>query len=91
MFFCGVSFETRRASHVACVIQDLFNAAFLTVWDELFMESWEGDNSHAPVIEAVQSALSSPSLPPEIQTQLLNLAGFMELQDKVSEVNGELG
>ncbi|CAN0071858.1 unnamed protein product, partial [Ectocarpus sp. 6 AP-2014] len=64
------------------VAQDLFNAAFLTVWDELFMENWEGDNTHSPVIEAIQSALSSPSLPPEIQTQLLNLAGFMELQDK---------
>lgn len=47
------------------------------------MESWEGDNSHAPIIEAVQSALASPSLPPEILTQLLNLAEFMELQDKV--------
>ncbi|CAN0487356.1 unnamed protein product, partial [Laminaria digitata] len=65
------------------VAQDLFNAAFLTVWDELFVENWEGDNSHAPVIEAIQAALSSSSLPPEILTQLLNLAVFMELQDKV--------
>ncbi|CAN0491562.1 unnamed protein product, partial [Hapterophycus canaliculatus] len=62
--------------------QDLFNAAFLTVWDELYMENWEGEIGHAPVIEAIQSALSSPSLPSEIQSQLLNLAGFMELQDK---------
>ena len=62
--------------------QDLFNAAFLTVWDDLFVENWDGHENHAPVIDALQSALSAPSLPPEIQTQLLRLAGFMELQDK---------
>lgn len=70
---------------MCCVLQDLFNAAFVTVWDELFIETWEADNSHAPVIEAIQAALGSPSLPPEIQNQLLNLAAFMELQDKASE------
>lgn len=59
-------------------VQDLFNAAFVTVWDELFIEA-----SEAPVVDAVQSALASSSLPSEILNQLLNLASFMELQDKV--------
>lgn len=51
----------------------------MTVWDELFLETAEG-----PVVEAIELALRAPSLPSEIQNQLLNLAGFMELQDKVS-------
>ncbi|CAN0474261.1 unnamed protein product, partial [Discosporangium mesarthrocarpum] len=35
------------------------------------------------VTEALEAALVSPSLPPAIQSQLLNLAEFMELQDKM--------
>lgn len=59
--------------------QDLFNAAFLTIWNNVYDELWEGDKSHLPIIYALESALSSSSLPPAIQTQLVCLAGFMEL------------
>lgn len=42
------------------------------------------------VVDAIESALLSPSLPSEILNQLLNLAGFMELQDKASFIFGGL-
>lgn len=61
-------------------MQDLFNAAFLTIWKNVYDEVWEGDKNHLPIIYALESALAAPSLPPAIQTQLVCLAGFMELQ-----------
>lgn len=63
-------------------MQDLFNAAFLTIWNNIYDEVWEGDKNHLPIIYALESALAAPSLPPAIQTRLVGLAGFMELQGK---------
>ncbi|KAG5419194.1 TOR1 [Candida metapsilosis] len=56
--------------------KDLFNASFASCWSELYSQHKE---------ELVQSfciALSSPTNPPEIHQILLNLAEFMEHDDK---------
>ncbi|SCZ93158.1 BZ3500_MvSof-1268-A1-R1_Chr6-2g08497 [Microbotryum saponariae] len=57
--------------------RDLFNAGFVSVWGELY------DNYQEDLVRAIQNAFSSPTLPPEITQQLLNLAEFMEHDDKV--------
>ena len=56
--------------------KDLFNAAFASCWTELF------DQYQEELIKAVEVALASPNTPPEIIQILLNLAEFMEHDDK---------
>ena len=55
---------------------ELFNAAFVSCWDELQME-YQG-----PLVEALEKALLSTSLPQDILQTLLNLAEFMEHDGK---------
>ncbi|KAM0752153.1 FAT-domain-containing protein [Meredithblackwellia eburnea MCA 4105] len=57
--------------------RDLFNAAFVSCWTELY------DQYQEELVRAISTALASPSLPPEITQTLLNLAEFMEHDDKV--------
>ncbi|GAA5848144.1 hypothetical protein JCM3766R1_000463 [Sporobolomyces carnicolor] len=57
--------------------RDLFNAAFVSCWTELY------DQYQEELVRAIQTALASPTLPPEITQTLLNLAEFMEHDDKV--------
>ncbi|KAM0787611.1 hypothetical protein ACM66B_003678 [Microbotryomycetes sp. NB124-2] len=57
--------------------RDLFNAAFVSCWTELY------DQYQEELVRAIQTALAAPSLPPEITQTLLNLAEFMEHDDKV--------
>ncbi|KAI5965219.1 TOR1 [Candida pseudojiufengensis] len=64
------------ASDYYPLAKDLFNASFASCWSELYSQHKE---------ELVQSfciALSSPTNPPEIHQILLNLAEFMEHDDK---------
>ncbi|CAI5758005.1 unnamed protein product [Candida verbasci] len=64
------------ASDYHPLAKDLFNASFASCWSELYSQHKE---------ELVQSfciALSSPTNPPEIHQILLNLAEFMEHDDK---------
>lgn len=64
------------ASDYYPLAKDLFNASFASCWSELYSQHQE---------ELVQSfciALSSPNNPPEIHQILLNLAEFMEHDDK---------
>ncbi|ODQ81853.1 hypothetical protein BABINDRAFT_160083 [Babjeviella inositovora NRRL Y-12698] len=56
--------------------KDLFNASFASCWSELFPKNQE------ELIQALCVALSSSSNPPEIHQILLNLAEFMEHDDK---------
>lgn len=56
--------------------KDLFNASFASCWSELYSQHQE------ELIESFCIALSSPNNPPEIHQILLNLAEFMEHDDK---------
>lgn len=56
--------------------RELFNAAFASIWSELFTQHQED------LIHSLCVALSSPQNPPEIHQTLLNLVEFMEHDDK---------
>lgn len=56
--------------------KDLFNASFASCWNELYSQNQE------ELVESLCIALSSPNNPPEIHQILLNLAEFMEHDDK---------
>jgi FKBP12-rapamycin complex-associated protein len=61
---------------------ELFNAAFISVWNALYFDEDDKDLAleDIPVITAMENALKSPHLPPWILTLILNLAEFMEMQ-----------
>lgn len=56
--------------------RELFAAGFVSCWSEL-----EGPSQLA-LVRSLEAALASPSIPPEIVTTLLNLAEFMEHDEK---------
>lgn len=56
--------------------KDLFNAAFVSCWTELY------DQYQEELVRSIEKALTSPNIPPEIVQILLNLAEFMEHDDK---------
>ncbi|EGV64899.1 FAT-domain-containing protein [Yamadazyma tenuis ATCC 10573] len=56
--------------------KDLFNASFSSCWNDLYSQNQE------ELVESLCIALSSPNNPPEIHQILLNLAEFMEHDDK---------
>jgi phosphatidylinositol kinase/protein kinase (PI-3 family) len=58
--------------------RELFNAGFVNCWSQL------DDNNKSEVVRAIEFAFGSPNLPQEVLTTLLNLAEFMEQDDKVS-------
>lgn len=64
------------ASDYHPLAKDLFNASFASCWSELYSQHQE------ELVEAFCIALSSPNNPPEIHQVLLNLAEFMEHDDK---------
>ncbi|KAG7662855.1 TOR1 [[Candida] subhashii] len=64
------------ASDYYPLAKDLFNASFASCWSELYSQHKE------ELVQALCIALSSPSNPPEIHQILLNLAEFMEHDDK---------
>jgi FKBP12-rapamycin complex-associated protein len=51
---------------------ELFNAAFIILWGELF------DENQQSLLMALEAAFISPSIPMPILQQLLNLAEFMD-------------
>ena len=61
--------------------KDLFNAAFVSCWTELY-EQYQED-----LIHSLENALTSALIPPEILQILLNLAEFMEHDDKALPVD----
>ncbi|RMZ86883.1 hypothetical protein DV736_g5890, partial [Chaetothyriales sp. CBS 134916] len=56
--------------------RDLFNSAFVSCWTELF------DQYQEELIRSIEKALTSTHIPPDILQTLLNLAEFMEHDDK---------
>ncbi|KAK9453987.1 armadillo-type protein [Dipodascopsis uninucleata] len=56
--------------------KDLFNVSFVSCWSELY------DQYQDELVRAIEMALMSPKIPPEILQTLLNLAEFMEHDDK---------
>lgn len=64
------------ASDYYPLAKDLFNASFASCWSELYSQHQE------ELVESFCIALSSPNNPPEIHQILLNLAEFMEHDDK---------
>ncbi|KAH8916272.1 hypothetical protein BT69DRAFT_1340381 [Atractiella rhizophila] len=61
--------------------RELFNAAFVSCWGELY------DSYKDEFVSAIESALSASSMPSEIMHTLLNLAEFMEHDDKVLPID----
>ena len=61
--------------------KDLFNAAFVSCWTELYPEFQE------ELVRSLEIALTSPHIPPEILQILLNLAEFMEHDDKALPID----
>ncbi|KAK9450365.1 armadillo-type protein [Limtongia smithiae] len=56
--------------------KDLFNASFASCWAELHADNQDD------LVRAIEMALMSSKIPPEIVQTLLNLAEFMERDDK---------
>lgn len=56
--------------------RELFAAGFVSCWSELDPASQE------QLVRSLEAALAAPTIPPEIVTALLNLAEFMEHDDK---------
>lgn len=75
----------RACAGLASVYQnlakDLFNAAFVSCWTELYEQYQE------ELLKSLETALTSPHLPPEILQVLLNLAEFMEHDDKALPID----
>ncbi|CCJ30549.1 unnamed protein product [Pneumocystis jirovecii] len=61
--------------------RELFNAAFLSCWTELY-EQYQDE-----LVRSIEIALTSPNIPPEILQSLLNLAEFMEHDDKTLPID----
>jgi len=74
------SHALRACSSLAAVYhplaRELFNAGFVSCWTELY------DQFQDELIKSLEAALTSPTIPPEILQILLNLAEFMEHDDK---------
>lgn len=56
--------------------RDLFPAGFVSCWSEL------DESMQEALIRSLEAALASPSIPKDIVTTLLNLAEFMEHDEK---------
>ncbi|KAF9054520.1 atypical PIKK FRAP protein kinase [Panaeolus papilionaceus] len=56
--------------------KELFNAAFLSCWGELY------DQYQEDLVRAIETAIVSPFAPSELIHRLLNLAEFMEHEEK---------
>lgn len=61
--------------------RSLFNSAFVSCWTELY------DQYQEELVRAIEVALTSPNIPPEILQVLLNLAEFMEHDDKALPID----
>ena len=80
----------RACQQLATVYQqlarDLFNVAFISCWTELY------DQYQEDLVSSLEMALTSSECPPEILQILLNLAEFMEHDDKPLPIDiGHLG
>ncbi|KAJ9649752.1 phosphatidylinositol kinase- protein kinase tor1 [Coniosporium tulheliwenetii] len=72
---------TPLASIYSPIAKTLFNSAFVSCWTELY------DQYQEELVRAIETALTSPNIPPEILQILLNLAEFMEHDDKALPID----
>ena len=72
---------TSLASIYPNLAKSLFNSAFVSCWTELY------DQYQEELVRAIETALTSPTIPPEILQSLLNLAEFMEHDDKALPID----
>ncbi|KAL4787723.1 armadillo-type protein [Aspergillus varians] len=61
--------------------RDLFNAAFVSCWTELY------DQYQEELVCSIEKAITSPNISPEILQVLLNLAEFMEHNNKALPID----
>ncbi|OQO07792.1 hypothetical protein B0A48_06583 [Cryoendolithus antarcticus] len=61
--------------------KSLFNSAFVSCWTELY------DQYQEELVHAIETAITSVTIPPEILQVLLNLAEFMEHDDKALPID----
>ncbi len=61
--------------------RELFNASFVSCWSKLRPSYQEH------LVQCFETAFSSPSIPPDILTHLLNLAEFMEHDEKALPID----
>ncbi|GAB7363647.1 hypothetical protein MBLNU230_g4217t1 [Neophaeotheca triangularis] len=72
---------TPLASVYPALAKSLFNSAFVSCWTELY------DQYQEELVRSIETALTSPHIPPEILQMLLNLAEFMEHDDKALPID----
>lgn len=72
---------TSLASIYNPIARALFNSAFVSCWTELY------DQYQEELVHAIETALTSQEIPPEILQMLLNLAEFMEHDDKALPID----
>ncbi|KAF2843628.1 phosphatidylinositol 3-kinase tor2 [Patellaria atrata CBS 101060] len=72
---------TPLASTYAPIARALFNSAFVSCWTELY------DQYQEELVRSIETALTSANIPPEILQILLNLAEFMEHDDKALPID----
>lgn len=65
-----------RAQVQPAMARDLFPAGFVSCWAEL------EEGMQEALVRSLEAALASPSIPKDIVTTLLNLAEFMEHDEK---------
>lgn len=69
------------ASAYQPLARELFNAAFVSCWGELY------DQFQDELVRSLETAITSPNIPPEILQTLLNLSEFMEHDDKALPID----
>lgn len=83
------SFIIRRCNALAKnyrpLAQELLNASFVSLWDTIFSSTAVASDVvlNVPLILALESALKNSNIPRNITNAILNLAEFMDLQDKM--------
>lgn len=65
--------------------RELFAAGFVSCWGEL------DDAAQDALVRSLEAALAAPSIPPETVTALLNLAEFMEHDEKALPLDARFG
>jgi len=69
------------ASNYQPLAKDLFNSAFVSCWSELYEQFQE------ELITNIENTIKSENVPPDLLGQLLNLAEFMEHDDKALPID----
>ncbi|CAO3650716.1 unnamed protein product [Cunninghamella blakesleeana] len=69
------------AGYYPPLARELFNAAFVSCWNELY------DQYQDELVRSLEVALKAPNIPPEIIQILLHLAEFMEHDNKMLPID----